>query len=94
MIVTLEEAREYLRIDEDDTSNDDVIQSSLETAQALCLDISRCEEADAEENPVGFSRSDSLRCGIFLYEHREEADYAGLLKRLRWLLFGVRRSCF
>lgn len=30
----------------------------------------------------------------FLYEHREEADYAGLLKRLRWLLFGVRRSCF
>ena len=66
MIVTLEEAREYLRIDEDDTSNDDVIQSSLETAQALCLDISRCEEA----------------------------DYAGLLKRLRWLLFGVRRSCF
>lgn len=27
MIVTLEEAREYLRIDEDDTSNDDVIQS-------------------------------------------------------------------
>ena len=50
MIVTLEEAREYLRIDEDDTSNDDVIQSSLETAQALCLDISRCEEADAEEN--------------------------------------------
>ena len=29
MIVTLEEAREYLRIDEDDTSNDEVIQSSL-----------------------------------------------------------------
>ena len=29
MIVTLEEAREYLRIDEDDTSNDDVIQSCL-----------------------------------------------------------------
>lgn len=54
MIVTLEEAREYLRIDEDDTSNDDVIQSSLEIAQALCLDISRCEEADAEENPVVF----------------------------------------
>lgn len=66
MIVTLEEAREYLRIDEDDTSNDDVIQSFLETAQALCLDLARYEEA----------------------------DYAGLLKRLRWLLFGVRRSCF
>ena len=31
MLVSLEEAREYLRIDEDDTSNDDVILSSLET---------------------------------------------------------------
>ena len=35
MLVSLEEAREYLRIDEDDTSNDDVILSSLETAQSL-----------------------------------------------------------
>ncbi|WP_302593431.1 head-tail connector protein [Allisonella histaminiformans] len=93
MIVTLEEAREYLRIDEDDTSNDEVIQSSLETAQALCLDISRCEEADAEENPVVFHEA-ILYAVAFLYEHREEADYAGLLKRLRWLLFGVRRSAF
>lgn len=42
MLVSLEEAREYLRIDEDDTSNDDVILSSLETAQALCLDLARC----------------------------------------------------
>lgn len=54
MLISLEEAREYLRIDEDDTSNDDVILSSLETAQALCLDLARCEEADAEENPVVF----------------------------------------
>ena len=93
MIVTLQEAKEYLRIDEDDTSNDDVIQSSLETAQALCLDISRCEEAYAEENPVVFHEA-ILYAAAFLYEHREEADYAGLLKRLRRLLFGVRRSCF
>lgn len=62
MIVTLEEAREYLRIDEDDTSNDDVIQSSLETAQALCLDISRCEEAAAKRIPWFFTkRFSSLR---------------------------------
>jgi hypothetical protein len=93
MIVTLEEAREYLRIDEDDTSNDEVIQSSLETAQALCLDISRCEEADAEENPAVFHEA-ILYAAAFLYEHREEADYSGLLKMLRWLLFGVRRSRF
>ena len=88
MLVSLEEAREYLRIDEDDTSNDDVILSSLETAQALCLDLARCEEADAEENPVVFHEA------ILYAEHREEADYSGLLKMLRWLLFGVRRSRF
>ena len=52
MLVSLEEAREYLRIDEDDTSNDDLILSSLETAQALCLDLARCEEADAEESQI------------------------------------------
>ena len=91
--MTLEEAREYLRIDEDDTSNDDVIQSSLETAQALCLELARCEEADAEENPVVFHEA-ILYAAAFLYEHREEADYYGLLKRLRWHLFGVRRSSF
>ena len=93
MIVTLEEAREYLRIDEDDTSNDDVIQSSLETAQALCLDLARCEEADAEENPVVFHEA-ILYAAAFLFVFCEEADYAGLLKCLRWLLFGVRRSAF
>ena len=93
MIVTLEEAREYLRIDEDDTSNDDVIQSSLETAQALCLDISRCEEADAEENPVVFHEA-ILFAAAFLYEHREEADHHALTLTLRSLLFGSRKEAF
>ena len=93
MIVTLEEAREYLRIDEDDTSNDEVIQSSLETAQALCLDISRCEEADAEENPVVFHEA-ILYAVAFLYEHREEADHHALTLTLRSLLFGSRKEAF
>ena len=93
MLVSLEEAREYLRIDEDDTSNDDVILSSLETAQALCLDLARCEEADAEENPVVFHEA-ILYAAAFLYEHREEADYKQLMLTLRSLLFGDRRDGF
>lgn len=55
--------------------------------------LARCEEADAEENPVVFHEA-ILYAAAFLYEHREEADYSGLLKMLRWLLFGVRRSAF
>ena len=93
MIVTLEEAREYLRIDEDDTSNDDVIQSSLETAQALCLDLARCEEAEAEENPVVFHEA-ILYAAAFLYEHREEADHHDLALTIRSLLFGSRKEAF
>ena len=93
MLVSLVEAREYLRIDEDDTSNDDVILSSLETAQALCLDLARCEEADAEENPVVFHEA-ILYAAAFLYEHREEADYKQLMLTLRSLLFGDRRDGF
>ena len=66
---------------------------TLEEAQPHAGDGFRIEEADAEENPVVFHEA-ILYAAAFLYEHREEADYSGLLKRLRWLLFGVRRSCF
>lgn len=93
MLVTLEEARQYLRIDDDDTSNDEVIVSSLEAAQSLCLDIARCEGADAEANASIFHEA-ILYAAAFMYEHREEADYTALLTMLRWLLFGVRRSRF
>lgn len=93
MIVSLDEAKEYLRIDEGDTSNDEVIQSSLKTAQSLCLDIARCDETNAEKSPEIFHEA-VLYAAAFIYEHREEADYAGLIKHLRLLLFGVRSSAF
>lgn len=93
MLVTMEEAREYLRIDEDDTTNDDVILSSLEAAENLCLDIARCSEDEAMEQSTIFHEA-ILYAAAFLYEHREEADYAGLLSQLRLLLFSVRKSRF
>jgi hypothetical protein len=37
--------------------------------------MARCEEADAEENPVVFHEA-ILYAAAFLYEHREEADYS------------------
>lgn len=93
MLVSLEEAREYLRIDEGDVSNDRVIQSALETSQSLCLDIARCTEDDAQANVAVF-REAVLYATAFFYEHREDADYASLMKMLRWLLFGVRKEKF
>lgn len=93
MLVSIEEAKVYLRIDEDDISNDDVILSSIETAQALCLDIARCEEVDAMKQPEVFHEA-ILYATAFLYEKREEASYDTLLSQLRHLLFGVRQSQF
>ena len=92
MLITLAEVKQYLRVTYDD--DDALLEQLLTTAQELCMAVARLE--DGEELSAG---ANQMRIGIlyavaYLYEHREEADYAGLLKRLRWLLFGVRRSAF
>ena len=93
MIVTIEELKEYLRIDEDDTSNDDVILSSLDAAEMLCLDIARCTEEESETRHAIFHEA-VLYAAAFMYEHREEADYSALLSMLRTVLFAARKSRF
>lgn len=91
MLVTLEEAKEYLRVDGD--YDDGLIDGLIATAQSLCLTILRQEEQDLDgEEP-------QLRTAIFyavayLYEHREEADHKGLVLTLRALLSGLRREEF
>ena len=91
MLVTLEEAKEYLRIDED--YDDGLIDGLIATAQSLCLTILRKEEQDLDGD------SPQLKTAIFyavayLYEHREEADHKGLILTLRALLSGLRREEF
>lgn len=49
MLVTLDEAKEYLRVDFDDDNS--LIESLSRSAQKLCMDIVRTEdEAAFEEN--------------------------------------------
>lgn len=49
MLVTLDEAKEYLRVDFDDDNS--LIESLSRSAQKLCMDIVRIEdEAAFEEN--------------------------------------------
>ena len=91
MLVTLEEAKEYLRIDGE--YDDGLIDGLVATAQSLCLTILRKEEQDlAGDEP-------QLKTAVFyavayLYEHREEADHKGLALTLRALLAGLRREEF
>ena len=91
MLVTLEETKQYLRIDGD--YDDELIEGLMATANDLCLAILRKEESELDkDNP-------RLRTAIFyavtyLYEHRDEADHRGLALTLRDLLSGLRKEGF
>ena len=91
MLVTLEETKQYLRIDGD--YDDELIKGLMTTANDLCLAILRQDESELDgENP-------RLRTAIFyavtyLYEHRDEADHRGLALTLRDLLSGLRKEGF
>ncbi|MBP0982056.1 MAG: phage gp6-like head-tail connector protein [Oscillospiraceae bacterium] len=91
MLVSLDEIKNYLRVDF--TDDDALLQNLLSTAQSLCVDILRiddesCLQADAN------AKTAILYAVAYLYEHREEANYNALLISLRALLFGSRREMF
>lgn len=91
MLVSLEEAKEYLRVDVDD--EDALIETLLAAAQRLCEDVARLDTAEFE------SAGDVAKIAVlfalgYFYEHREEANHTELSLRLRSLLFGVRRQFF
>lgn len=91
MLVTLEETKEYLRVDGD--YDDGLIDGLIATAQSIILTILRKEEQDLDGDEP------QLKTAIFyavayLYEHREEADHKGLVLTLRALLAGLRKEEF
>jgi uncharacterized phage protein (possible DNA packaging) len=90
MVVSLEEMKQYLRVDFGD--DDGFITNALHSAEGLCADIARLS---AEE----FSETQTAKIAVmyavaYLYEHREDADHHALTLSLRSLLEGVRRSKF
>lgn len=89
-MVSLEEARNYLRIDNED--DDSLIQTLLDAAVQLCTDISRCD--DEKFSKSALSKTAVLYTLSYLYEHREEADHHDLTLTLRSLLFSLRESVF
>ena len=90
MVVSLEEMKQYLRVDFEDDNG--FITNALHSAESLCADIARLS---AEE----FSEAQTAKIAVmytvaYLYEHREDADHHALTLSLRSLLEGVRRSKF
>ena len=92
MIVTVQEAKEYLRVDFPD--DDRLIEHFLTTAQKLCMSIVRYEDEDAFAEECMEAKIAILYATGYLYEHREEADHHALTITLRSLLFGTRKEAF
>lgn len=89
-MVTVEEAKNYLRIDND--SDDGLIETMLSTAVQLCTDVSRLTKDEFLTSPL--SNVAVLFTIGYLYENREEADHHELTLTLRSLLFALREGVF
>lgn len=83
-MITLDEMKQYLRIDFDD--DDALIQDLISGAEKECMDVARVgtkEELYNLEN----GKISVYYCVGYLYEHRESADHRQMLLTLRALLF-------
>lgn len=91
MFLTLEEMKNYLRVDHEE--DDGLLTDFLKASERLCMDIVRME--DQQE----FEQSPNAKIAVqyavaYQYERREEADHHALTLILRALLFGERKPGF
>lgn len=78
-VVTLEEAKQYLRVDSAD--EDGFIFGLLETGESMCADMARMEAGELEGH-LPMARIAVLYVTAYLYEHREQADHEELVQTL------------
>lgn len=91
MIITVEEAKKYLRVDGDEENS--LIETLMTAAQQLCEDVSRLDSEEFESAGDIAKIATLFTLGYF-YEHREEANHHELTLRLRSLLNGIRKAAF
>lgn len=91
MIVSLDEMKQYLRVDYED--DDSLITYLLGSAEKICMDILRTDDEDTLAADSNAKAAVMYTVG-YLYEHREEADHHALMLTLRSLLFGSRKEAF
>lgn len=91
MPVTLEEIKNYLRVDFDD--DDSLLSYFLDSGLKLCMDVARADDMAAFA-AEGNAKIAVMYAAAYLYEHREEANHHDLTLTLRSLLFGIRKEGF
>lgn len=91
MLVSLQAAKQYLRVDSSD--EDALIESLTASSEKLVKDILRI--GDEEELIPGPMVEVAVLYGLaYLFEHREDADHKALLDNLRWILGSERKEVF
>lgn len=107
-LITLEEAKQYLRVDSSD--EDALTGILLSSSEQLCVDVARLTQeqwavVNADENTETELYTETeleqvrsvMRVAVlyalgYLFEHREEADHHALTLTLRSVLFAVREG--
>ena len=106
-LISLEEAKGYLRVDT--TDEDAMIGVLLSAAERLCVDVARLTEeqwSDIDSDKIRSVRytdaelraiRETMKVAIlyalgYLFEHREEADHHDVALTLRSLLCAVREG--
>ena len=75
MLVTLEEMKNYLRVDYDD--DDSLIETLIASAKRICMDILRVDDESLLFD-IENAKPAIMYSVAYLYEHREEADHHAL----------------
>ena len=91
MNLTLDDVKQYLRIDSSD--DDSLLKSLMLSAKQLCAHIIRVDETDEllQKDEV---KTAMLYSVAYFYEHREDANHKELTLTIRSLLFGIRKVEF
>lgn len=91
-MVTVEEMKQYLRIDF--SEDDDLLGILISSAEELCASVARIPLKEYHSLQNDHAKTAVLYAVAYLYEHREEADHHQLTLDLRSLLFGMRKEGF
>lgn len=90
MIISLDEAKKYLRIDTND--EDETLQTLINSAQKICMDVARIDDEEIFDSAGETAKTAVLYTLGYYYENRADADYLKLTQSLRSLLFPLRES--
>ena len=88
-MVTLQEVKQYLRVDFED--DDPLLLSLISTAKQLVMDVGRMDETQLAENEDVVLTA-MLYTVSYLYENRNTADFSKLTLTLRAMLFAQRED--